>query len=136
MLDPKGIYFSLDEAREELKKRWNDVELRKKIEDELGKNFIADFKNNARGILWRSLPSPDNGFTFFYQMAKYAGAKPLLFEYLGDKFVSINEEKKGLCELNVGLENGDQEKISTVERVTSTVSLVYRVLRHPHEWRF
>ena len=36
-------YFSLDEAREEIKKRWNDVELKKKVEEELGKNFIPFF---------------------------------------------------------------------------------------------
>jgi len=115
MIDPKDIYFSLDDAREELRKRWNNLELRKKMEEELGENFIADFKNNARGILWRSLPSPDNGFTFFYQMAKYVNTNPLLLEYLGDKFVSINEEKKGLCTLSVSLKNGERKKINAVD---------------------
>lgn len=35
-----NIYVSLDEAREELKKRWNNIELRKKVEAELGENKI------------------------------------------------------------------------------------------------
>jgi hypothetical protein len=30
-----NIYVSLDEAREELKKRWADLELRKRVEKEL-----------------------------------------------------------------------------------------------------
>ena len=114
-MEKDNIYLSLDEARKELQKRWNNVELRKKIEEELETNFIDCFKFEPRGVLWRSLPSPDNGFTFFYQMAKYVNSNPILLEYLGDKFVSINEEKKGLCELSIELENGDRKKIDAVD---------------------
>lgn len=35
-----NIYVSLDEAREEIKKRWADLELRKRVEVELGENFM------------------------------------------------------------------------------------------------
>ena len=43
-------YFSLDEAREEIKKRWADEDLRRKVEEELGDKFIPEFKNEPRGV--------------------------------------------------------------------------------------
>lgn len=35
-------YFSLDEAREKIKKRWNDIELKKKIEKLCGEYLFSD----------------------------------------------------------------------------------------------
>ena len=94
-------YYSLDEAREEIKKRWNDVELKKKIEEELGQNFIPFFNSDKpRSVLFRQLISPDNGFCFFYQESKYIDVKPTVTEFLDDIFVSFNEEKKGYGRLH------------------------------------
>lgn len=103
------IYISLDEAREEIKKRWNNVELRKKIEAELGDRFIPQFKNGPRGVLTRQISSPDNGFTFFYQCSKYVGVNPLTQEFWGDMFTHMNEEKKGYGRLRLTLENGEKK---------------------------
>ena len=103
-----NIYVSLDEAREEIKKRWADVELRKRVEDELGEKFMPSFKDNPRGVSFRQLCSPDNGFTFFYQCAKYVGTDPLILEFHGDIFVSFNEEKKGLGRLRLTLADGSR----------------------------
>jgi hypothetical protein len=94
-------YFSLDEAREEIKKRWNDVELKKKIEEELGELFIKEFNDSPRAISFRQIISPDNGFALFYMKAKYLNTEPLVMEYKKDIFVSFNEEKKGLGKLRV-----------------------------------
>lgn len=105
----ENLYFSLDEAREELKKRWNDAELKKKVEDELGENFWPEFKDKPRAFLGRCLLSPDNGLNFLLSCANYVKAAPLNFEYLGDKYVTINEEKKGLGRLR--LINDKREKI-------------------------
>ena len=33
LMKTENIYFSLDEAREEIKKRWADTELRRKVEE-------------------------------------------------------------------------------------------------------
>lgn len=95
-------YFSLDEAREEIKKRWNNHDLRKKVKEELGKNFINFFDSDKpRSVLFRQIISPDNGFCFFYQESKYIDARPTVFEFLDDMFVSFNEEKKGYGRLHV-----------------------------------
>lgn len=111
----ENIYISLDEAREELKKRWNDKELKKKIEDELGENFWPEFQSKPRGLLWRQLLSPDNGFTFFYQCSKYIGVEPLAFEFLGDLYMSFNEEKRGLGQLRIELEDGKKATVNIME---------------------
>ena len=100
-----NIYVSLDEAREEIKKRWNDVELRKKVEDELGENFMENFRNNPRSVLFRQICPADNGFEFFFYCGKYINAEPLILEYHDDIFVHFNEEKKGLGRLRVDLKN-------------------------------
>jgi hypothetical protein len=100
------MHLSLDEAREELKKRWKDEKLKKKIEVELGDKFMSAFNNGPRGVSFRQICSPDNGFTFFYQCSKYIGAEPLILEYHDDIFTHINEEKKGLGRLRIVLDDG------------------------------
>lgn len=111
----ENLYFSLDEARIELKKRQVDSELKKKIEDELGDRFMACFKSASRGVTFRQICSPDNGFAFFYQCANYTGTKPLIFEYHDDIFVSFNEEKKGLGRLRLTLKDGQKAVVDIMD---------------------
>lgn len=104
-MENKDIYLSLDEARIELRKRWNDTNLRSVIEKELGKLFMPQFLQKPRGVLFRQICPADNGFEFFYYNSKYIGAEPLVLEYYDDIFVHFNEEKKGLGRLRVVLED-------------------------------
>lgn len=113
-MEAKDIYVSMDEAREEIKKRWDNVELKKAVEEELGDLFWPELKNEPRSVLWRFLLSPDNGFTFFWQRAHYINAKPLVLEYLGDTFISLNEEKKGLGRLRV-IKDGKKATVDIVD---------------------
>lgn len=99
MEENKIKYYSLDEAREEIKKRWSNLELKKQIEEELGDDFISSFKDSPKAISWKAVMSPDNSFTFFLSCSTYLNIEPLFFEYLGDKFTSVNEEKKNLGRL-------------------------------------
>jgi hypothetical protein len=115
IMNAKDIYVSLDEAREELKKRWNDVELKKRIEDELGYYFWPEFGLEPRSLSWNVIASPDNGFTFFYQSSKYINAKPLFFEFIGDMYISHNEMKKNLGRLHVQLENNEKATINITD---------------------
>jgi hypothetical protein len=109
------IYFSLDEAREELKKRWADTELRKKVEAELGENFIPNFGEKKRAVLTRQICSPDNGFTFFHQCAHYVNAEPYSWEFQGDIFTHLNEEKKGYGRLRLTLEDGTKATVDIMD---------------------
>lgn len=110
-----SMYTTLDGAREELSKRWRDIELKKRIEVELADKFLPLFKKNARAVLFRVLCSPDNGFTFFLQCAKYINADPLILEYLNDIFVHFNDEKKGLGRLRVELEDGGKAHVDVMD---------------------
>lgn len=96
-------YFSLDEARMEIKKRKSDLKLISDIKSELGDRIMTFFKENIpRSVLFRQLISPDNGLTFFHQSSKYIGTKATIVEFLDDIFVSFNEEKKGYGRIHVG----------------------------------
>jgi len=102
----ENIYVSLDEARSEIKRRWNDVELKKRIEVELGEKFMPYFSEKPRAVLTKQVCVADNGFIFYYYCAKYVNAEPLALEFLGDIFVHFNEEKKGLGRPRLILEDG------------------------------
>lgn len=111
----KNIYVSLDEAREEIKKRWNDQELKGRVETELGEKFMSVFKDKPRGVSFRQVCPPDNGFVFFYQYTRYIGAEPLIVEYHNDIFTHINEEKKGLGRLRVTLPEGEAAMVDIMD---------------------
>ena len=88
MIELEDIHLSLDEAREELTRRWNDKDLKKKIRDELGAYFWPEFRDVPRGLIWKPIITPDNTFPFYIQQSMYVGAKPLAFELLGSMYLS------------------------------------------------
>lgn len=98
------IYFSLDEARVELARRWDNRELRVAVETELGKWFNPAFGEKPRGVITRQILSPDNGFIFFHHLSNYVGGCPFSWEFHGDYFARCNKEKKGWGELHTAEE--------------------------------
>ena len=102
----KDLYMSLDDAKKEIAKRWNDPALKDKIEEELGQHFIELYKSGPRAVLTRHVASPDNGFYMFYYLAKYLGVVPTAQEFLGDLFVHFNDEKKALAKISLK-QNGE-----------------------------
>jgi len=87
------IYSTKEEVIAELKKRWADKELTKKLEDFLHKNIPEPFLNQPRAVLGRALVSPDNETKTFYEKSKDIGIKPIDFEYLDDIFITTNHGK-------------------------------------------
>lgn len=114
-LNADKIYFSLDEAREEIKKRWNNVELKKAVENELGDNMIPYFTDTPQSVIWRSMLSPDHGFDFYYLCSKYLNCDLTPLEYLQDKFVTINPEKKALSKIRLTSSSGSKKFIEIVD---------------------
>ncbi len=96
-------YFPLDEARDEIRRRWADAELRLRVEHFLGDRFISQMKTDPCAIMFRQLLSPDNGAFWFEACSRYCWLKPINLSYHGDKFVSINEEKIALARLCITL---------------------------------
>ncbi len=89
-------YFSLDEAREEIRRRRADGALRQAVEEWLGERMLPEFRDRPRAVLFRQLTSPDNGFVFFHQCANYLGLRPFLLEYHEDQWARKNTEKEAL----------------------------------------
>lgn len=99
-------YTDLETARELIQQRWNDKALRRSVEEAIGYHFWPEMKKQPHGVLWRCLPSPDNGFTFFLQATQWLGLKSFLPEYIEDNFVHLNAEKKCLGRLSLTMPDG------------------------------
>ncbi len=113
MYDPARIHISHDEARSALRERWNNADLKKAIEDELGEHFMSQFSiERPRGVFFPEICTPSNGFPLFYYGAMYVGTEPLVLEFHEDIFVNCNKEKKGLGKLRVELEDGSRATIN------------------------
>lgn len=96
-----NIYTNLEEAKKEIWNRWNNKELRKKVEEYLGNDIPQVFLNEPRAVLFRNIISPDFEFLYFLESAKRVGLKPLGLEYVEDFFCTRNSDKLGLCKLNI-----------------------------------
>ncbi len=92
------IYTSFGSLQEELEKRWNDKELRKKVDDFFHKNSLKEFQGEPRAVLSRALSTPNSELLYFLDVARDLGLKPLILEY-PDKFVAKNPDKYHLAKL-------------------------------------
>jgi hypothetical protein len=101
-------YTDIETARELIQQRWNNNVLRRSVEDVIGRYLWPEMREQPYGVLWRCLPSPDNGFTFFVQASQWLGLQSFLPEYIEDKFVPLNPEKKCLGRLNLTTQDGTQ----------------------------
>jgi hypothetical protein len=110
-----NIYVSFDEARAESARRGSDAGLRSRVEAELGEHFMPAFRDLPRGLYPRQLISPDNGFTFFFQGARYVGTEPLVLEFHDDIFTTLNEEKKSLGRLRITQADGTRATIDIMD---------------------
>jgi len=106
VVEVSDIYVSLDFARGEIKRRWDNTELRRTVEEAIGQHYWPELKEQPYGVLWRCLPSPDNGFTFFVQASQWIGLPSFLPEYIEDKFVHLNPEKRCLGRLSLTMPDG------------------------------
>ena len=114
MKDLKATTFSIDEARAELAKRWEDIELRRAIETDLGNKFVPELRDYPRAVIGRQLVSPDNALTLFIMLSNYVRAKPFAWEFHGDRFSHSNIEKAGLGRLRVTLSSGIRGLVEAV----------------------
>lgn len=113
------IYTKLSEAKYEIKKRWRDKDLRKRVEKFLGNDFPPGMGEFPRTVVSREIMSPNHEFVFFYDIITKFGFSPLYLEYVSGKFVAKNETKYCLCKLYFFSENKKRksEKIITSKRI-------------------
>lgn len=115
----ENFYTPLEEAKKEIWRRWNDKELRKKVEDFLGGDIPKPIKTEPKAVLLRNIATPDNELFHFVELSKRMKLKPLVLEYVEDKFVAECSDKYHICKLffhnGKGKNGGD--KVSTLRIV-------------------
>jgi len=93
------LYTPLEEAKVEIMRRWNDKELRKKVEKFLNGDIPKFLKKEPRAALVRDVVSPNNELFYFLDIAELSGIKPIFIEYKAGKFVAKNLNKYHLCNM-------------------------------------
>lgn len=106
------IYTPIEEAGELIRKRWADINLRKKVEEQLGSDIPEILKKGPHGMIWRQIGTPDREFERFLELNKTANLKPLCFEYIQDKFSARNFTKYGLT--NLPIKTGVDKNLKTI----------------------
>lgn len=113
------IYTTPEEAKKEIKTRWNNKELKDKVEKFIGREYLPDyFFQQPHAICIEDVASPNLCCLSFRDSAKEIGLDPLHFEYLKDTFVTTNLDKSALAKMTFyhGRSNTG-EMITSVERV-------------------
>jgi len=95
------MYTTLEEAKEEVWKRWNDAKLRQRVEAYLGGSVPEFFKDKPRAVLFRNIISPNLEYLRFRELADEIGLEPLGLEYLEDPFCTRSTDKLMLAKLRI-----------------------------------
>lgn len=98
-IDVNEIYTPLSVAKEEIWRRWNDVDLRKKVEEYLGGDVPDVFKDEPRAIFFRNIATPNFESRFFFDLAHCVELAPAYLEFGSDKFCTRNADKLCLAKL-------------------------------------
>jgi hypothetical protein len=98
VLDQTEFYTTLEQAKEEIWKRWRDVDLRRKVQDFIG-NIPQPLQDALKGVLGRHIATPDFEFFHFLELSWKANLSPLITEYISDKFVTNNVDKLALAKM-------------------------------------
>lgn len=111
------IYTPLEEAKEEIWRRWNDQALKEKVTRFLG-DIPVVFQAGPRACYDRNVISPNNEFIEFLSLSRTTHLKPLGFEYFADKFVSGNIDKYylGIMPFHKGV-NRKNQRIYQYKRI-------------------
>jgi hypothetical protein len=111
------MYTSLEEAKEEVWKRWNDAELRRRVLEYVGE-LPKGFGQEPRAVLSSQLATSNFEYYRFAEKAKKVGLKPLCSEYSSDKFCSKNPDKRFLGKVTFfhhkGRNNGNRTTSCTI----------------------
>lgn len=89
----KNFYTPFEEAKEEIWRRWNNKELRKRVQNFLGDDIPKQLRNKPKAVLVTYLATPDIYLTEFLKLIRETKLKPLLLEYTKDKFFAGNSDK-------------------------------------------
>ena len=89
------MYTSVQEAKDEIRRRWNDSDLQRKVLRYVGE-LPENFGHEPLAVLARQVATPNFEFYAFNEVALKVGLLPLCFGFLGDKMCSKNPDKISL----------------------------------------
>jgi hypothetical protein len=92
-MSANSIYTQLSVAKDEILRRWNDKDLRKKVEDFLGGKVPEIFSNDPKAVLFRNIATPNFESERFFDLASIVNLKPAYLEFSADKFCTRNKDK-------------------------------------------
>jgi len=118
-MNVNDIYTPLSEAKAELERRWNDPELRKKVEEFLGREHLPDYIfEKPHAISIEDVATPNLYTWTFISKANQVGLDPIHFEFLDDLFITTNHDKASLAKMSFyhGLDD-DGKMIKSVSRI-------------------
>ncbi len=98
-IDVKEIYTPFSIANKEIKRRWNDKELRTKVEKFLENDFPSFLKDEPKVIMSRHVASPNYDTAMFLALAKESGLSPVFYEHVDDAFYAGNTCKYHLYKM-------------------------------------
>lgn len=111
------MYISLEEAKEEIWKRWHDEKLRLRVLEYVGE-LPHGFGHEPRAVYSSQLATVNFEYHRFAEKAIKAGLKPLCSEYTQDKFCSRNPDKRLLGKVTFfhhkGRNNGNRTTSRTI----------------------
>lgn len=95
------MYTSLEKAKEEIWKRWNNPELRRRVTEYLGGEIAGVFTCGPRAVLFRNIASPAIESRHFVTQAANIALSPICLEYQYDRFCTRNADKIRLAKLAI-----------------------------------
>ncbi len=92
------IYTPLEEAKEEVWRRWGNEALRHKVNGYV-REVPEPLRKTPWSILDRTIITPNKELLYFLRVTKSTRVSNLCFEYLKDKLCSINSDKLSLVKM-------------------------------------
>lgn len=92
----EDIYTPIEIAAVEIKKRWNDKELQKKVDEYLGGDIPEIFSKEPRIVLFRNISTANCETDRLLELSKKIKMNFAFIEYNSDKFVAFNPDKYAL----------------------------------------
>ena len=95
------MYTSLEEAKSEIWRRWNDIKLKARVEEYLDGDIPPIFQKEPKAILVRSVVTPNFEFFNFTKASSSLNIAQAVAEYHSDKYCTVNPEKKYLGKISI-----------------------------------
>jgi len=99
----ENVYSTLSEAIGEIEKRKSNKQLNEKVKEFLESCGVPDVLKKSKkipAVLFRQLASPNYEMRRFIALAELGDFKPVVWEYLEDKYVTSNPEKYSLGKMS------------------------------------